>query len=118
MHQEDYPLTPKISPLLPGSLYRHRCDVAAQTHILDGDATGGGHRAGSSRPGKTSFPVGWIDEQIIAHIEAVANDPASSRRVQGNGRIAIDGTRQGVEIRVIVEPLPINAGRIITGFPL
>jgi len=29
-----------------------------RTHILDGDETGGGHRHGTGKPGKTEFPAG------------------------------------------------------------
>ena len=45
-------------------------DVSAErtTHILDGDADGGGgHRHGVGKPGKTEFPASWDDEKIIDH---------------------------------------------------
>ncbi len=74
-------------------------------HILAGDATlqDGGHRPGTGIPGKSEFPADWSDEKIIGEIESVANDPASSRLIQPNGRIRIEGTRDGVDIRVIVD---------------
>jgi hypothetical protein len=75
-----------------------------RTHILDGDGTGGGHRHGSGILGKSEFPVEWSDNKIINEIESVANDPASSRTVQPNGRTRVEGTREGVDIRVIVDP--------------
>ena len=96
---------------------RHICDATARRHILAGDATGGGHGPGRALSGKSEFPRHWIEEEVIAYIESVANDRASVRPVQSNGRIAIDGTREGVDVRVIVEPTPSGAGRIITGFP-
>jgi len=96
---------------------RHTCDTKARRHILEGDATGGGHGPGRGLPGKSEFPRHWTDEEVIAYIESVANDRALVRRVQSNGRIVIDGRREGVDIRVIVEPTPVGAGRIITGFP-
>ena len=71
-------------------------------HILDGDATGGGHRPGTGRPGKTEFPKGWSDDKIIREIESVANDPACARTIQKNGRIRVEGTRDRVDITVIV----------------
>ena len=39
------------------------------THILDGDADGGGggHRHGVGKPGKTEFPANWDDEKVIDH---------------------------------------------------
>src|SRR5207244_4124986 len=36
------------------------------THILDGDANGGGgHRHGTGIPGKTEFPASWDDKKVI-----------------------------------------------------
>jgi hypothetical protein len=70
---------------------------------LDGDEeVSGGHRSGAGFSGKSEFPVSWSDDKIITEIESVANDPASARAVQANGRIRFEGTRDGVDIRVIV----------------
>ncbi len=86
-----------------------------RVHILEGDATGGGHRPGRGLPGKSEFPPGWSDDRIIEAIEAVANDPASSRTVQANGRTVVTGRRGGVELRVVVE----RDGRsIVTAYPI
>jgi len=89
-------------------------DSTGRTHILDGDATGGGHRAGTGIPGKSEFPAEWSDEEILHHISDVATDPTSTRTPQGP-RLRIDGTRKGVDIRVILDPT--RDGRIVTGFP-
>lgn len=84
-------------------------------HILDGDATGGGHRPGTGFPGKSEFPRGWSDDRIIAAILDVANDPASRRRVEADGRTVVTGTRDGVEMRVVVD----RDGRsVVTGYPV
>jgi len=83
-------------------------------HILGSDETGGGHRPGTGISGNTEFPREWSDDQIIEAIESVANDPGSSERTQQDGRIVVEGTRRGVDIRVIVEPNSID---IVTGFP-
>src|SRR5215470_6899940 len=64
--------TPGRPPL---DALRLTADRAA--HILDGDATGGGHRHGTGRPGKTEFPAGWDDATITGNIAAVARDPDS-----------------------------------------
>jgi Bacterial EndoU nuclease len=85
-----------------------------RTHILDGDATGGGHRNGAGR-GKSEFPPGWSDDKIIDEIESVANDPDSQRSLQPNGRTRVEGTRDGIDIRVIVDP---DGASIRTGHPL
>jgi hypothetical protein len=90
-------------------------DPKGRTHILDGDATGGGHRPGTGIPGKSEFPPGWSDDKIIHNISDVATDPASTRVTQPNGRIRVDGAKGGVDIRVILDPA--NGGRIVTGFP-
>jgi len=88
-------------------------DAQAKEHILEGDATGGGHRPGTGITGKSEFPQGWSDDKILTEISDVATDPESQRDVVG-GRTVITGARDGVEIRVIVD----NAtGRIVTGYP-
>ncbi|XLV71206.1 hypothetical protein ACKZDW_00040 (plasmid) [Ralstonia syzygii subsp. celebesensis] len=46
----------------------------------------------------------------------VATDPSSVRTPQSNGRIKVQGTRDGIDITVIVES-PSRGGRIVTGFP-
>jgi RHS repeat-associated protein len=90
-------------------------DARGRQHILDGEPNGGGgHRAGTGRSGKSEFPADWTDEQILHNISDVATDPAATRVTQGNGNIRVDGTRDGVDIRVILDP---PGSRIITGFP-
>jgi RHS repeat-associated protein len=86
-------------------------DPEARTHILEGDEAGGGHRAGTGRSGKSEFPGTWSDQKILNEVSDVATDPNSKVTIQGNTKI-IDGTREGVDIRVIVRD-----GRIVTGYP-
>jgi hypothetical protein len=74
-----------------------------RTHILDGDATGGGHRHGSGHSGKSEFPSDWSDDKIIETVESIANDLTSRRTLQPNGRIRVEGTRDGIDIRVIID---------------
>jgi hypothetical protein len=83
-------------------------------HILSGDKDGGGHRSGTGKPNKSEFPSTWSDDKIIAEIESVANDPTSIRTVESRGRIMVEGTRDGIEIRVILEA---DGSTIVTGFP-
>lgn len=52
---------------------------------------------------KSEFPAGWSDDKIIREVESVANDSASTRTVQPNGRIRVEGARDGVDIRVIID---------------
>jgi hypothetical protein len=88
-------------------------DPKGETHILDGDATGGGHRAGTGIPGKSEFPSGWSDEKISGEISDVATDPSSSRTPGRGGRTIVRGTRDGIDIEVVVD----GRGRIVTGYP-
>lgn len=48
--------------------------------------------------------MGWSDDKVIKEIESVANDPNSARSAQPNGRIRVEGTRDGITIRVIIDP--------------
>ncbi|GIG55601.1 RHS repeat-associated core domain-containing protein [Demequina activiva] len=89
-------------------------DLASATrrnHILNGDATGGGH-LWPGLPGKTPFPKGWSGDRVMHEISDVATDPRSIfRKGRGNSTI-VTGTRDGVDIRVI-----LRNGDIVTGFP-
>jgi RHS repeat-associated protein len=88
-------------------------DEKGKKHILEGDKTGGGHRSGTGKPGKSEFPAGWSDDKIKGEISDVATDPASTRTPADKGRTVVRGTRDGIDITVIVEP----DGRIVTGYP-
>ena len=94
---------------------RARVSPDRRAHILEGDATGGGHRHGGGSPGKSEFPSDWSDGKIIEEVESVANDPASRRTVQPNGRLRVEGTRDGVDIRVIID---IDGTSIRTAHPI
>lgn len=87
------------------------------THILDGDATGGGHGAGRGIPGKSEFPARWSDRQTIKYISDIIKNPNSQWIKQPGrppNRWRIEGTREGVNIRIIVEP---QGQGVITAFP-
>jgi Bacterial EndoU nuclease len=81
-------------------------------HILDGDATGGGHRHGTGVPGKTEFPADWDDAAIMDNIAAVARVPDSVHQ-QANGRWKARGEHGHVRINVIINP----DGAIWTAWP-
>ena len=95
-------------------------------HILDSDHNGGGHRW-PGKPGKTPYPRSWSDEEIMETVSDIATDPSITWKQKG-GRpgattykrsgnpvryTAID-TREGLNIKVIVEP---GGQGIITGYP-
>jgi hypothetical protein len=92
--------------------YVNLATEARTTHILEGDATGGGH-LWPGLPGKTPFPQDWSAARVMHEISDVASDPASARVVQG-GKTVVTGTRGGVDIEVIIDN---KTGEIVTGYP-
>ena len=84
-------------------------------HILEGNGSAGGHAPGRAMQGKTEFPATWSDDKIIDQIESVANDPESKRAQAARGRTVLEGTREGVVIRVV---LGADGKTIITAFPI
>ncbi|WP_190812736.1 EndoU domain-containing protein [Saccharopolyspora pogona] len=93
-------------------------DVSAEprrNYILDGDGLGGGgHVAGTGLPNKMEFPKAWDDDQIINSIEDVAKNPDRPPELQENGRWRVEGTRDGVDIRVVVD----KSGQVRTAHPV
>lgn len=85
------------------------------THILDGEADGGGgHRHGTGRPGKTEFPASWDDKRIMDNVLDVARHPDCTPTLQHrNDRWICTGTRDDVEISVIV----LRSGEAWTSWP-
>ena len=85
------------------------------THILYGDASGGGH-LWPGKPGKTPFPEGWSEARIMDEISDIATDPSAwnNSTVQG-GQTLLNGWSNGVQIQVVVDT---TTGDIITGYPL
>lgn len=77
-------------------------------------------------PGESLFPEDWTAGQIMHHISDIATDPnltweqqtgpqgSDFTRAGDPVRYTVDGIRDGVSIRVIVEP---RGEGIITGFP-
>ena len=55
-------------------------------HILQGDATGGGH-LWPGAPGKSVFPQDWSPSKIMNDVSDIATDPSIPSTVQSNGRI-------------------------------
>lgn len=85
--------------------------TARRNHILYGDATGGGH-LWPGLPGKTPFPKDWSADRVMHEISDVATDPSSIFRTGRGGSTIVTGTRDGVDVRVI-----LRDGNIITGYP-
>jgi len=84
--------------------------AARRNHILYGDKTGGGH-LWPGLPGKTPFPKGWSADKVMHEISDVATDPNLVFRTGRGGSTIVTGTRDGVDIQVI-----LRDGDIITGY--
>jgi hypothetical protein len=82
-------------------------------HILDGDKTGGGHRYGTGKPGKSEFPSTWNDDKILDNISDVAKNGTRVGPGRTTNSTMMEGVRDGVRIRTIVS----NDGQVITGWP-
>jgi hypothetical protein len=95
-------------------------------HILNGDATGGGHMWPGA-PGKSVFPETWSGSKIMNAISDIATDPNLEwEQITGkdgaeftkNGapvRFSVAGIRDGIPIKVILEP---GGEGIISGYPV
>jgi Bacterial EndoU nuclease len=94
-----------------------RVSAARRRHILDGDATGGGHGPGRKVPGKAEFPATLTDDEVIAGVEAIANDPTcypGGMMPTGTGRFKVSGSMKGIRTTVIVD---VGAQDVITSWP-
>ncbi|TAG62125.1 MAG: hypothetical protein EAZ28_03450 [Oscillatoriales cyanobacterium] len=80
-----------------------------RTHILDSDTTGGGHGPGRGISGKSEFPASWSD-----WFQQNGKAGAKYTKTGNPVKWQIDGTRDGVNIRVIAEP---DGRGVITAFP-
>ena len=116
----------KLEDEVPSPNYVDLASADRRTHILDGDATGGGHRWPGA-DGKSAFPKDWSDDKIMHEISDVTTDPslkwtqqtgapgADFTRAGNPTRHTVIGTRHGVDIKVVIEP----AGEgIISGYPI
>ncbi len=68
-----------------------------RNHILDN------HRFGSGIPGKTEFPKGWSDDEIIHYVSDIASDPKLIILYEDKGSWQLPyivGVRNGSKIRV------------------
>ena len=92
-----------------------RVSPERRAHILDGDGDGsGGHRHGIGSPEKTEFPAGWDDKKIISNVLDIAQRPDGPPVLQQwNNRWVCTGTRDSVEVSVIV----LRSGEVWTAWP-
>ncbi|MCP4504647.1 MAG: hypothetical protein GY822_32485 [Deltaproteobacteria bacterium] len=92
-------------------------DAKGRKHILEGDGPGkgGGHRAGTGKPGKSEFPSDWSDSKIMNTVSDIATDPSVKWSLPDH-RGYITGSRavDGVNVKVVFDTVK---DRIVSGFP-
>ncbi|SFP80630.1 EndoU nuclease [Amycolatopsis arida] len=74
---------------------------------------GGGHAPGTGRRGTSEFPASWDRDRIMATILDVAKRPDERPRRLPNGRWRTAGTRDGVDVVVLLDA----AGEVFTAYP-
>ena len=59
----------------------------------------------------------WSASKILNKVSDIATDPSIHQTAQANGRIVKIGTRDGINIQVVIEP-PGKGGDIVIAFPV
>jgi len=85
-----------------------------RTHILYGDATGGGHMHGVGKPCKSEFPKTWSEDTIIKEVEVIAANDNLNWEQQRNGYYVTEQNVGTVKIRVVKGR---NNEKVITAYP-
>ena len=87
-----------------------------QRHVLVGDPppkTGGGHRPGAGR-GKSEFPTGWTDDDIVRLIMDTAMRPVRTKSQERRRTLLAYAEHRGTCVQVVVDP----KGKVVTGYPV
>jgi hypothetical protein len=114
IHAYDYVYKPEL--LQPNIPEASSVELTQQriTHILQGDASGGGHYYGTGKPCKSEFPQDWDRERILTTIKRIgANDNGNWRR-EDNGYYVTEEMVDGVNVRVVLGP---QKRKVITSYP-
>lgn len=91
-----------------------RLSPERQTHILYGDAKGGGHKYGVGKPCKSEFPQDWDDAEIIDTVKQIAANDNLDWRREDNGYFVTETFEGKTRVRVVLGPQKVN---IITAYP-
>ncbi len=86
-----------------------------RTHILYGDARGGGHFHTADKPCKSEFPQDWDEKKVIDTIELIAANDNIPWKKADNGYHTGEQTVDGLRVRVV---LSADKKRVITGYPV
>lgn len=85
-----------------------------RTHILYGDATGGGHLHGQNKPCKSEFPKHWDEGTIIKEVDLIAANDNLNWEQQKNGYYVTEQKVGTVKVRVVKGR---NGEDVITAYP-
>lgn len=85
-----------------------------RTHILYGDATGGGHLYGQNKPCKSEFPKHWNEDTIIKEVDLIAANDNLNWEQQRNGYYVTEQKVETVKVRVVKGR---NGEDVITAYP-
>lgn len=87
----------------------------SQSHILYGDETGGGHKAGVGKPCKSEFPKDWDDARIIREVALIAANDNLNWIDQIDGRTVAEQDVDGTRVRVVIDRY---AKSVVTAYPV
>tara|TARA_B100000508_G_C11441876_1_gene269200 strand:- start:2 stop:505 length:504 start_codon:yes stop_codon:yes gene_type:complete len=85
-----------------------------RTHILYGDATGGGHLYGVGKPCKSEFPKYWDEQTVIKKIELIAANDNLNWEQQRNGYYVTEQKVGTINVRVVKGR---DGEQVITAYP-
>jgi hypothetical protein len=85
-----------------------------RTHILYGDATGGGHLHGTGKPCKSEFPKHWTEQTVIKEVELIAANDNLNWEQQRNGYYVTTQQVGTVRIKVVKGR---DGQSVITAYP-
>ena len=112
--QSDIVRTPQDSNITQDFNRASAISPARRTHILYGDATGGGHLFGQNKPCKSEFPKHWNEEVIIKEVDLIAANDNLNWQQQRNGYYVTEQQVGTVKVRVVKGR---NNKDVITAYP-
>ena len=88
---------------------------SARTHILYGDAKGGGHLHGVGTACKSEFPASWDADKVIQTIQLIAANDNLNWRRESNGYYVAEQKQDGINVRVVLDR---EKDDIVTAYPV
>lgn len=106
---------PDIKEALPVFPDGPEISEQAETHILHGDKSGGGHLYGTGKPCKTEFPEDWNSDDILGTVRKVAANDNLPWKQQKNGYHVATQKIEDIRVRVVLDK---DKDSVITAYPL